>query len=141
MDGSSYDNLFYVFGLVTVAAAGDKGRQSISEDLSSHLYNSVGRGDLFRADPHAIKNGLTTPHTLLAVYGLQNFFIPDVSWINNETKSLRQYGRSKEFSVLFKRRAGPETDSTKDAVDVLIDLLTLLFFHPVLVLRRDRFSL
>jgi len=101
----------------------------------------MGGRNLFRTDSHAIKNGLATPHALLGIYRLQNFFIPSVPRVNQKTISLGQHGRPPKFGVLFKSRAGSEADAAEDAVDVGIDLFTLLFFHHIFHLWRDGLSL
>jgi hypothetical protein len=101
----------------------------------------MGGRNLFRANLHAVKNGLATPHALLGIYRLQNFFIPFVPWVSQKTISLGQHGRPQKFGVLLKSRAGSEADAAEDAVDVRIDLLTLLFFHRIFLLWGDGLSL
>jgi hypothetical protein len=87
--------------------------------------------NLFRTNFHTIKNSLTTPHTLLGIYCIQNVILPPVSWISQKTISLGQHGGPQKFGVFFKRRASSEADAAEDAVDVGIDLLTLHFFHQI----------
>jgi len=97
----------------------------------------MGWGNLFRTDLHAIKNSVAAPHTLLAIYCLQDFFIPSVPWIHKKPKGLRQHGRSQELRICFKCRAGSETDTAEDAVDVGIHLFTFFFLHSIFHFRRD----
>lgn len=103
----------------------------ISQDLTSHFDDSMSGRDLFRTDIHTVKDGLAAPHTLLVIHRYKDFFIPSIPRVNQKTISLGQHGRPQEFGILFKGRAGSEADAAEDAVDVRIDLPTLLFFHQI----------
>ena len=67
---------------------------SVSQNLASHFDNAMSGRDLFRTNLHAVENGLATPNALLAIYRLQNVFIPFVPWVSQKTISLCQHGGS-----------------------------------------------
>ncbi len=92
----------------------------------------MGRRDLFGTNPHALKDGIATPHTTLAIYGLEDLFKPPVSGISKETINLGQYGRPHELGVPSKSRACSIADPAEDAVNVWINLLSLILIHYVL---------
>jgi hypothetical protein len=101
------------------------------QDLTSHFDDGIRGRNLFRTDLHTIKNGLAAPHPLLVVHRPQDFLIPSIPGIDKKTISLGQHGGPQEFGILFKCRASSETDAAEDAIDIGINLLTLLFVHQI----------
>ena len=96
--------------------------------------------DLFGANPHALKDGIATPHTTLAIHGLKDLFAPSVSGISEETINLSQYCRPQELRIPSESRACSITDSAEYAVDVWVDLLSLILIHYILQGGWDGFS-
>jgi hypothetical protein len=100
----------------------------------------MGGRDLFGAIPHTLKNGVATPHTIVAIHGLENLFNPPVSGISEKAIGFGQYGRPQELRIPAKGRTDSVADSTEDAVDVWIDLLPFILTHYVFQRRWDRYS-
>jgi hypothetical protein len=95
---------------------------------------------LFWTNPLALKDGIATPHTTLAIHGLKDLFTPPVSRISEKTINLGQYGRPQELRIPSKSRACPITDSAEYAVDVWVDLLAFILIHYILQRGWNGFS-
>jgi hypothetical protein len=96
--------------------------------------------DLLRAYLHTIKDGLAAPDTPLAVYGLEDFFVPLIPGIDQKTISLSQHGRPQELRIQLECRAGPEADPAENAIDIRVDLLPFVLWHNIFRLRWNGFS-
>jgi hypothetical protein len=106
--------------------------EPICQDSPPHFHNTMGGRDLFGTNPHALKDGIATPHATLAIYGLEDLFKSPVSGISEETINLGQYGRPHELGVPSKSGACSIADSAEDTVNVWVDFLPLILIHYVL---------
>lgn len=89
----------------------------------------MGGRNLLRANAHTIEDRFAGPDPSWTVH-LFNHLLPSlVPWVEKESVGFRQHGGSEKLSVEFEGRTAPETDSTKDAVDVWINLLPLFLVH------------
>ena len=71
------------------------------------------------------------------VYRFENLISSSIPGIQEEPEGLGQHGGPQEARVHLESRTAPETDSTKNAVDVRIDFLPLPLVHQRFPKTRD----
>ncbi len=112
--------------------AREERREPISQDSPPHFYDSVSGRHLFWANPRALKDGIATPHTTLAIHGLEDLFTPPVSGISEKTINLGKDGGPEELNISFKSGTRAIAYSAEDAVNVWVDFPPLILVHYIL---------